>query len=205
MEEIEKLKNLLASLESPIGACSLAQTGKYFPSFAFTDMSLSSSRVINSRTTDHMTHSLQKFSTYSPCLSNKKIIIVHGSLMIVVSQREIPLNKTVALKNFLHVRKLSTNLIFIHRPTNDLNCHVIFIHLTIYFRNKVWGRRLDILGDFIILSYLLVKVKLRISYPHHSSLKSHQQKKVRFGFFTIFLVIRRLIFLQLCFLYFSKK
>ncbi|RVW96883.1 hypothetical protein CK203_026074 [Vitis vinifera] len=34
-EEIEKLKNLLGTLESPSGACSLAQSGKYSPSLAF--------------------------------------------------------------------------------------------------------------------------------------------------------------------------
>ena len=34
-EEIEKLKNLLGTLENPSGACSLTQSGKYCPSLAF--------------------------------------------------------------------------------------------------------------------------------------------------------------------------
>lgn len=202
-KKIEKLKNLLTSLENLIGACSFTQTGKYFPYLAFSvsDMSLSSFWVIDLGATDHVTHSLQKFSTCSPCPSNKKIAIADGSLTTVADQGEIPLNKNVVLKNVLHVPKLSTNLVSIHRLTNVLNCHVIFYPSYCIFKNKVQGRRLDMLGkrmDFTISSYRLVKVELRINYPHPFSLKSHPPKKIRFGFFTVVLDIRYLMFLRLC-------
>ena len=61
-----------------------------------------------------MTHSLQKFSTYSPCPSNKKIVTVDGSLATMASQGEVHLNKSIVLKNVLYVPKLSTNLVSIH-------------------------------------------------------------------------------------------
>ena len=87
-EEIEKPKNLLGTIESPSGACSLTQSDNYSPSLTFSvsDVSFLGSWVINSGTTDHMTHSLQKFSTYSPCPSNKKIVTVDGSLATMASQ-----------------------------------------------------------------------------------------------------------------------
>ena len=53
-----------------------------------------------------MTHSSQSFSTYSPCPSNKKIAIVVGSLATIVSQGEVHLNKSIVLKNVLHVPKV---------------------------------------------------------------------------------------------------
>ena len=59
--------------------------------------------VIDSGATNYMTHSSQNFSSYSPCPSNKKI-----------AQGEVHLNKSIVLKNVLHVSNLSTNLVSIH-------------------------------------------------------------------------------------------
>ena len=108
-ENIEKLKNLQ-------GAYSLVQSNKYFPSLTFSvlDMWFLGSWIINSRLTNHMTHSLQKFSIYSPCPSNKKIVTVDGSLATVIGQGKVRLNKFIVLKNMLHVPKFSTNLVSIH-------------------------------------------------------------------------------------------
>ncbi|RVW68535.1 hypothetical protein CK203_063709 [Vitis vinifera] len=74
-EEIEKPKNLLGTIESP------------------------SSWVINLGTTDHMTHSLQKFSTYSPCPSNKKIVTVDGSLATMASQGSKSQNRPLPMRS----------------------------------------------------------------------------------------------------------
>ncbi|KAL6313712.1 hypothetical protein AAG906_010131 [Vitis piasezkii] len=59
----------------------------WFPfshAFSALGISLSSSWIIDSRVIDHMTHSLEKFSTYIPCPSNKKITITDGSLVTIV-------------------------------------------------------------------------------------------------------------------------
>ena len=111
-----------------MGVCSLINLGKFPFSHAFSasGISLSSSWIIDSR--DHMTHSLNKFSTYIPCPSNKKITIVDGSLVSVVGQGVVNVNPSLSLNNVLHVPKLSTNLVPIHdQLTKDMNYSVIFL------------------------------------------------------------------------------
>ncbi|GAV76366.1 LOW QUALITY PROTEIN: UBN2_3 domain-containing protein, partial [Cephalotus follicularis] len=67
-EVIERIRNLLGSLEKPSGACSLALSGKSPFSFGLhASKSFSSdSWIIDSRATDHMTYTSQYFSTYTP-------------------------------------------------------------------------------------------------------------------------------------------
>ena len=77
-----------------------------------------------------MTHSPQKFSIFSPYPNNKKIATVDGFLATMANQGEVRLNKSIVLKNVLHVTKLSTNLVFIRRLTKELNCHV-FLSLSL--------------------------------------------------------------------------
>ena len=50
------------------------------------------------------------------------------------------MGKFIVLKNVLHVPKLSTKLVSIHRLTKDLNCHVIFYLSHCVFRTRVQGR-----------------------------------------------------------------
>ena len=112
-----------------MGVCSLTNSSK-FPfshSFSALGISLSSSWIIDSRVIDHMTHSLEKFSTYIPCPSNKKITITDGSLVTIVGQGVVNVNPSLSLNNVLHVPKLSTNLVSIHdHLTKDMNYSVIF-------------------------------------------------------------------------------
>ncbi|GAV76355.1 UBN2_3 domain-containing protein, partial [Cephalotus follicularis] len=67
-EEIERIRNLLGSLEKPLGACSLALSGKSPFSFGLhASKSFSSdSWIIDSGATDHMAYTSQYFSTYTP-------------------------------------------------------------------------------------------------------------------------------------------
>ncbi|XP_071928019.1 uncharacterized protein [Coffea arabica] len=67
-EEIEKLRNLLNSLEKSSSICSLAQSGSW---------------VIDSGVTDHMTHNPIRFRTYNPCPGNRKITVVDASPITV--------------------------------------------------------------------------------------------------------------------------
>ncbi|RVW33991.1 hypothetical protein CK203_116784 [Vitis vinifera] len=52
-------------------------------------------KVIESRATDHMTHTSHQFVTYSPCLGNMKIKVVDGSLAIVATQGAVTLNPSL--------------------------------------------------------------------------------------------------------------
>ena len=60
-------------------------------------MSFLGSWVIDSGAIDHIIHSSQKFSTYNPCPSNKKIATTDGSLTTMASQGEVHLNKYMYL------------------------------------------------------------------------------------------------------------
>ena len=73
-----------------------------------------------------MTNSSFKFSNYNPCPSNKKIATADGSLTTVADQGEIKIQPFLVLKNVLHVPKLFTNLVSIHKLTQDMNCSVIY-------------------------------------------------------------------------------
>ena len=110
---------MLGTLEKPSGACSLALTSKSLISHALSasNINFPNSWIIDSKATEHMTNSSLKFSTYSPCPSNKKIALVDGSLTIVAGKGEIKIHPSLVLKNVLHVPKLSTNLVSIHKLT----------------------------------------------------------------------------------------
>ena len=110
---------MLGTLEKPSGACSLALASKSLISHALSasDINFPNSWIIDSKATEHMTNSSLKFSTYSPCPSNKKIALVDGSLTIVAGKGEIKIHPSLVLKNVLHVPKLSTNLVSIHKLT----------------------------------------------------------------------------------------
>ena len=87
------------TLKSPSGACSLTQSGKYSPSLDFSVLDVFlGSWVIDSRAIDHMTHSPQKFSIFSPYPNNKKIATVDGFLATMANQGEVRLNKSMFWK-----------------------------------------------------------------------------------------------------------
>ncbi|XP_022761888.1 uncharacterized protein LOC111307857 isoform X2 [Durio zibethinus] len=133
-KEIEKLRSLLGTLEKATGVCSLAHSskdsgaGKVSNSHGLnvSDKCIKSSWVIDSGATDHMTHSSQKFSTYTLCPGTKKITVADGSLTIVARLGDVQINPSFILKNVFHVPRLSTNLISIQRLTRDMNCNVTF-------------------------------------------------------------------------------
>ena len=81
------------------------------------DINFPNSWVIDSGAKDYMKNSSLKFSTYNPCLNNKKIATVDGSLNTVAGQGEIKIHHFLVLKIVLYVPKLSTNLVLIHKLT----------------------------------------------------------------------------------------
>ena len=85
---------------------------------------------------DHMTYSSLLFSTYNPCLSNRKISIAIGSLTTVAGLEDIQVTPSFVLKYVLHVPKLAINLVSIQKITKDLKCHVYFFFI-VFFRNKI--------------------------------------------------------------------
>ena len=155
-EEIDKLRSFLNSLDKSSSMCSLAQSGKYPTSYALSasNSPFSSSWIIDSGATDHMTHSPIRFTTYNPCPGNRKIVVADGSSVTVAGQGTVNLQPSLYLKNVLHVPKLSTNLISIHQITKDLNCKVTFFSTHCIFQDQITGRMIGLAKERNGLYYL---------------------------------------------------
>lgn len=145
-DEIEKLRNLLGTLEKPFssGDSSLALSGESLFSFGLnvSGKLFEDSWIIDSGATDHMTHASNFFHTYTPCSSTRKISIADGTTATVAGVGDIIITPRLVLKNVLHVPKLTTNLVSIQKLTRDLNCHVTFYPSYCDFQDQGSGRRI---------------------------------------------------------------
>ena len=125
-EEINKLTVFLKTINDR--NCVFAQQGNCLHS-----VSLNASKtdkndigILNSRAPDHMTPDLLVFDTYEPIVTSKRITIANGTSVSIKGQGTFTLSPNITLQKVLHVPNLSTNLVSIHRFTNDLNCHANF-------------------------------------------------------------------------------
>jgi hypothetical protein len=128
-EEIEKLKNLLGSLEKSSKVCSLALSSK--PSFPFCMNVLNkfyaNSWIIDYSAIDHMTTTTPStLPHFYPMPEQHKSCSGNRSLATIAGFREIHATPAFALKNVLHVPKLSASLVFIQKLIHDLKCYAIF-------------------------------------------------------------------------------
>nr|XP_027083707.1 uncharacterized protein LOC113706007 [Coffea arabica] len=122
MEEIEKLKSMLETVDKPTtnnsqsrnpGMCSLTLSSKALVSFAFSVFGneLRNVWILDSGATDHMSHISNKFKTYNPYPSNRKIVVADGTTTTVTGIGDVQVTPNLILKNVLHVPQLSTNLV----------------------------------------------------------------------------------------------
>ena len=143
---MEKLRNLLGSLNKPIRTCSLALSDT--PSLSFcinvSHRVYDDSWIIDSGAIDHMTSKSQLFHTYTPSPSNKKIAVGNGSLATIAGFGDIYITPTLILKNVLHVPKLLANLVSIQKLTHDLKCYAIFFPFYCVFQEQGSGRRIGL-------------------------------------------------------------
>ena len=175
-EEIEKIRGLLGSLNKPSGACSLTLSGN--------------SWIIDSGATDHMTHTSSHFNTYTPCPSNRKIIVANGSL-VIVARLEIFLSHLIlSLKMFF----MSLNCLPILYPyKNSQKIFIVklfFTHSTVFFRIRTRRGGLDLLRNKMgctTLRHLSLQEESQILYLHRFLVL---QIKKLFGFIIFVLVIR---------------
>lgn len=66
-----------------------------------------------------------------------------GHCPLFLENAVLNVSPTMSLSLVFHVPKFATNLLSISCITCDLNCSVIFFHLTVFFRTCIRGRRLD--------------------------------------------------------------
>ena len=201
-EEIEKLRSLLGTLStssigtpattSNTGTCSLVLSGKpsqpsqpspYFPSaFNVSDKVPCDSWIIDSGASDHMTNSPHKFISYIPCPSTRKITLADGSDTTVAGLGNVFLNDHITLKGVLHVPKLCSSLISVHKLTADSKCSAIFHPTHCVFQEQGTKRMIGHAKEQDGLYYLETcnkdrRVQSLSSRSFHSlSLKSNKEK-----------------------------
>ena len=73
-----------------------------------------------------MSYDLNVFETYKPLGTSKRITIANGNSIPMTGQGRVTLSLVLPTKQVLHIPNLSTNLIYVHQLTKDLNCRVIF-------------------------------------------------------------------------------
>ena len=166
-DEIEKLRSLLSSLEKPSGASSLVLSGKPVNSYGLhaCDKFFDDSWILDSGATDHMTHSSRFFRTYTPCPSNRKIIVANGEVATVAGLGEVYITPSVVLKNVLHVPKLSANLISIQKLATDLKCCAIFFLSHCVLQDQVSGRKIGLAKERNGLYHLEISQKTTSNLP----------------------------------------
>ena len=140
-EEIEKLRYFLGILKKPtsgVGTCSLAFSGNSQP-YALNVSISKGPWVVDFGATNHINQSSHGFVSYSPCSSKKNLAIANGTMVIVAGQGDVVINQNLVLKNVLHVPKLSTNLVSIHKLTKDLNFMVTSSFALCKFQDRTTG------------------------------------------------------------------
>ncbi|KAJ9708672.1 hypothetical protein PVL29_000611 [Vitis rotundifolia] len=100
----------------------------------------STSSIIDSGVSDHMTDAHHLFSTYSPCAGNLKVKIANGTLSPVAGKGSIRISKSITLNPVLHVPNLSSNLLFISKLTKSSNCSAKFLPSHCVFQDLSSGK-----------------------------------------------------------------
>ena len=126
----------------------------YSISLNASDTSYDKPWITDSGATDHMTFESSLFITYSPCPSTRKVVTADGSLTTVAGIGDVQINSSLTLKNVLHVPKLSTNLISIHKLTHDLCCQFTFDDTYCIFQEKDSGKTIGRAKEQNCLYYL---------------------------------------------------
>ena len=211
MNLIKKLKNWRTCwklLRSPwVRALSQNQVSIHFLMCLMPQISLFPTLGSSTREPLTIWHILHKSLVLTALPSNKKIATADGSLTTVAGQKEVHLDNSIVLKIVLHIPKLSTNLVSIHRLTKDLNCHVIFHPFDYVFQDQGLGKTIGHAREKDGLYHRELPFdqnRPRTGHPYHSSPKFHPPKETRSGSNIIVLDIHHSVLLRLCFLYCSK-
>ena len=96
-----------------------------------------------------------------------------------VGQGKIHINSSLTLENVLHVPKLSTNLVSIHRIFKDKNCHIVFYPSHCVLQDRSSGKTIGLAKEKKGLYYLdvpgdqnRIENKFPLSYLTESSISN---------------------------------
>ncbi|XP_071919974.1 uncharacterized protein [Coffea arabica] len=158
----------------------ISDTCKALVSFAFSVLGneLRNVWILDSGATDHMTHISNKFKTYSPCPSNRKIVVADDTTTIVTGIGDVQVTPKLVLKNVLHVPQSSTNLISVKKLAKDLADSIIFDESCCDFQDRGSGKRIGLAKEHDGLYYLDTSSQPEFSKSAMSTLSSLFNKDV---------------------------
>jgi hypothetical protein len=134
------LKEYAQRLSQKDASCSLANTGNL--GFALNTPNrdcCESSWIIDSGSTDHMTHESSNFSSYNTHPSKHCVKTANGSSSAVSGVGSLPLTSSMSLSTVLHVPHLSGKLLSISQITKELKCSVTFFDTHCVFQDLLTG------------------------------------------------------------------
>jgi hypothetical protein len=134
------LKEYAQRLSQKDASCSLANTGTF--GFALNTPNrdcCESSWIIDSGSTDHMTHESSNFSSYNTHPSKRCVKTANGSSSAVSGVGSLPLTSSMSLSTVLHVPHLSGKLLSISQITKELKCSVTFFDTHCVFQDLLTG------------------------------------------------------------------
>ena len=147
-EEMERLRRLL---DPPVvGSCSLANAGTptalatSSSDSSCTSPSTSSSWLIDSGASSHMTPNPRAFLSYEPSPGTSKVRTASGDLLTVAGVDRVALTPSLHLSRVLHVPRLAVHLLSLSKFVRDLNSDLTFNPNSCFYRDKVSGKRITL-------------------------------------------------------------
>ena len=157
-EEIERLQRLLDP--SVVGSCSLAHAGtstalatsssnpsRIFPHPFRTSPSTSSSWIVDSGATSHMTPNPPAFMSYEPSPRTSKVCTALGDLLTIAGVGRVALTPSLHLSRVLHVPRLAVHLLSLSKFVRDLNRDLTFNPNLCFYREKVSGKKITLVEE----------------------------------------------------------
>ena len=142
------------SSSSVVSSSSLANSGKVqilsvLISLTSNIQSHQYSWILDSGSTDHMTPKIDLFVSYEPCLVDKWVQTVDGTLLKIAGIGSVRLAQIGLLTNVLHVPKLFVSLISVQKIAKLEEYRIIFERIDALFITRSMVGGLDLLKSIV--------------------------------------------------------
>ena len=136
-EEVKAFRRFVASLDPPpaVFTSTFAHSGTSAYALNASLFAPSSSWVIDSGASHHVTGMSSLFFTYHVCSGSNKVRIADGSYSSIAGKGNIIATPFMYLSSIFHVPNFSLNLLSIKRITKSLYYNVTFLHSHYVFQD----------------------------------------------------------------------
>lgn len=157
-EQMELLQKLIAGTN--IGTASVVQKGNVLNALN-TSRGRTTSWIVDSGASDHMTGDITVFKKYFPCQDNSTVRIADGTTSRVFGRGSVVISKDIMLDSVLYVPKLDCNLLSVSKLAKDLNCVTKFLPSLCEFQDLDSGKKIGNAKECAGLYLLWVEDKFR--------------------------------------------